>query len=214
MIPEFLDRPERAGHRRDRPEQEHRRTRPPCSWSTSTWPTKHRRADPDPHAAPGGQVPGDADDPGHARGDRRIKPQPGLIDHVEEHTIRPALEQGYWGGMTLYPVTKCTPARAADMVEMYGPERLLVNRAGDWGPSKPTAVPDFIMAMRNRGHAEASIRRVVYENPLEFFSQSKNFHFVPRDGRSTSQHASGSRNGALFAGRRGDCTAACTAVIG
>jgi hypothetical protein len=104
-----------------------------------------------------------------------------LVDHVEEHTIRPVLEQGYWAGMTLYPVSKCTPDRAVDMVEMYGPERLLVNSAGDWGPSKPTAVPDFILAMRRRGHSEAEIRRVVYENPLEFFSQSRNFQFTPRD---------------------------------
>jgi hypothetical protein len=98
-----------------------------------------------------------------------------LVDHVEEHTIRPALEAGYWVGMTLYPVSKCTPERAVDMVEMYGPERLLVNSAGDWGPSKPTAVPDFIFAMRKRGHSEASIRRIVYENPLKFFSGSRNF---------------------------------------
>jgi predicted metal-dependent TIM-barrel fold hydrolase len=104
-----------------------------------------------------------------------------LVDHVEEHTIRPVLEQGYWAGMTLYPVSKCTPDRAVDMVEVYGPERLLVNSAGDWGPSKPTAVPDFILAMRRRGHSEAAIRRVVYENPLEFFSQSRNFQFTPRD---------------------------------
>ncbi|MBX9787649.1 MAG: TatD family hydrolase [Pirellulales bacterium] len=102
-----------------------------------------------------------------------------LVDHVEEHTVRHVLERGYWAGMTLYPVSKCTPERAVDMVEHYGPERLLVNSAGDWGPSKPTAVPDFILAMRRRGHSEAEIRRVVYENPLEFFSQSRNFEFRP-----------------------------------
>ena len=79
-----------------------------------------------------------------------------LVDHVEEHTVRHVLEAGFWAGMTLYPVSKCTPERAADIVEMYGPERLLVNSAGDWGPSKPTAVPDFILAMRKRGHSEAS----------------------------------------------------------
>ncbi len=101
------------------------------------------------------------------------------VDHVEEHTIRPVLEAGYWAGMTLYPTSKCTPERACDMVEMYGPERLLVNSAGDWGPSKPTAVPDFILAMRKRGHSEALIRRVVYHNPLEFFRQSRNFQFTP-----------------------------------
>lgn len=108
------------------------------------------------------------------------------VDHVEEHTIRPVLERGYWAGMTLYPVSKCTPARAADMVEMYGPERLLVNSAGDWGPSKPTAVPDFILEMRQRGHTESLIRKVVYENPLEFFRQSRNFNFVPREVPETA----------------------------
>lgn len=64
--------------------------------------------------------------------------------------FRPVLEEGFWAGMTLYPVSKCTPERAADMVEMYGPERLLVNSAGDWGPSKPSAVPDFILEMQTR----------------------------------------------------------------
>jgi predicted metal-dependent TIM-barrel fold hydrolase len=81
--------------------------------------------------------------------------------------------------MTLYPVTKCTPQRAADMIEQYGPERLMVNSAGDWGPSKPTAVPDLILEMRRRGHRESLIRRVVYENPLTFFRQSGRFQFTP-----------------------------------
>lgn len=103
-----------------------------------------------------------------------------LVDHVEEHTIRAVLEDGYWAGMTLYPVSKCTPERAVDMVELYGPERLLVNSAGDWGPSKPTAVPDFILAMRKRGHPESLIRQIVYDNPLKFFRQSRNFQFVER----------------------------------
>jgi uncharacterized protein len=104
-----------------------------------------------------------------------------LVDHVEEHTVRPVLDEGFWAGMTLYPVTKCTPARAADIVEMYGPERLMVNSAGDWGPSKPTAVPDFIIEMRRRGHPESLIRRIVYENPLEFFRQSGHFQYTPPD---------------------------------
>lgn len=113
--------------------------------------------------------------------DARLQRQRVLVDHVEEHTIRPVLDAGFWAGMTLYPVSKCTPARAADLVETYGPERLLVNSAGDWGPSKPTAVPDFILEMRRRGHGDSLIRRVVYENPIEFFGQSKGFDFVPPD---------------------------------
>jgi predicted metal-dependent TIM-barrel fold hydrolase len=114
-------------------------------------------------------------------GDRRIDRNRVLVDHVEEHTVRHVLEEGFWAGMTLYPVTKCTPARAADIIEMYGPERLMVNSAGDWGPSKPTAVPDFIMEMRRRKHPESLIRKIVYENPLQFFSQSQGFRFTPRD---------------------------------
>ncbi len=113
--------------------------------------------------------------------DSRIQRHRVLVDHVEEHTIREVLDAGFWAGMTLYPVSKCTPERACDMIEMYGPQRLMVNSAGDWGPSKPTAVPDFILAMRRRGHKESLIRKVVYENPLEFFSQSRNFQFTPRD---------------------------------
>ena len=114
-------------------------------------------------------------------GDSRLDKSRVLVDHVEEHTVRHVLDEGFWAGMTLYPVTKCTPARACDIIEKYGAERLMVNSAGDWGPSKPTAVPDFIMEMRRRKHPESLIRKVVYENPLAFFSQSQNFRFVPRE---------------------------------
>jgi predicted metal-dependent TIM-barrel fold hydrolase len=110
---------------------------------------------------------------------RDIPPQRVCIDHVEEHTVRLALEGGFWCGMTLYPTTKCTPARAADIIERYGDERIMVNSAGDWGPSNPLAVPDFIQELRRRGHGEAKIRKVVYENPLAFFRQCARFKFTP-----------------------------------
>jgi uncharacterized protein len=106
-----------------------------------------------------------------------LQPNRVCIDHVEEHTVRLARDNGFWCGMTLYPTTKCTPARAADIIERYGDDRIMVNSAGDWGPSNPLAVPDFIMEMRRRGHSEAKIRKVVYDNPLEFFSQCARFQF-------------------------------------
>jgi predicted metal-dependent TIM-barrel fold hydrolase len=112
--------------------------------------------------------------------DARIDPQRVLVDHVEEHTIGEVLDRGFWAGMTLYPITKCTPERAVDMIEQTGGERLLANSAGDWGPSKPTAVPDLIFEMRRRKLPERLIRKVVYENPIAFFSQSENFQFTPR----------------------------------
>ena len=113
----------------------------------------------------------------------QLPPERVLVDHVEEHTVKPVLDAGYWAGMTLYPVTKCTPSRAVDIIEMVGAERLCVNSAGDWGPSKPTAVPDLIMEMRRRGHKESLIRKIVFDNPREFFQHSKSFDLADPESR-------------------------------
>src|SRR5437899_9748524 len=103
----------------------------------------------------------------------RVNPVRVLIDHVEEHTVRLALDGGFWCAMTLYPTTKCTPERAVDILEMVGGERIMANSAGDWGKSNPLAVPEMIQEMKRRGHAESAIRKVVYDNPLAFFRQSR-----------------------------------------
>jgi hypothetical protein len=34
-----------------------------------------------------------------------------------------------------------------------------------------------MLEMRRRGHPESLIRRIVYDNPVQFFSQSQGFHF-------------------------------------
>ena len=107
--------------------------------------------------------------------DPRVEPNRVCVDHVEEHTIRAPLEAGFWVGMTLYPTTKCTPARAADLVELYGPERILVNSAGDWGISDPLAVPEFLLELKRRGHPSSLGRRVTYDNPLAFWRQATNW---------------------------------------
>lgn len=111
--------------------------------------------------------------------DSRIEPSRVMIDHAEEHTIGLILSAGFWAGMTLYPTTKTTPARAVDMIERFGAERVWVNSSADWGPSNPMAVADFMFQMRRRGHNEDFLRHVVYENPATFLSQSRNFHFNP-----------------------------------
>jgi predicted metal-dependent TIM-barrel fold hydrolase len=98
-----------------------------------------------------------------------------LVDHAEEHTIESILEGGLWAGLTLYPQTKVSAPRAVDMIEKYGPERILVAGACDWGPSEPIAVPKFIAEMRRRRHSEALIHRVVFENPVLFLGQSAKF---------------------------------------
>jgi uncharacterized protein len=109
------------------------------------------------------------------KNDRRIKPERVIIDHVEEHTVKIVREQGFWAGMTLYPESKCTPARAIDILEVHGSERIWMNSACDWGVSIPLAVPRTALEMRKRGHAADWIDRVIYRNPIEFMSQSPRF---------------------------------------
>lgn len=109
------------------------------------------------------------------RSDQRIQPERVIIDHVEEHTIRMVLEAGFWAGMTLYPESKCTPARAVDMLELYSTERLWMNSACDWGVSIPLAVPRTAFEMKKRGHSPNFIDRIIYQNPLAFLSQCPNF---------------------------------------
>src|SRR5213593_591931 len=99
------------------------------------------------------------------KNDKRIRPERVIIDHVEEHTIELVLDTGMWAGMTLYPESKCTPARAIDMIERYGPERLWMNSACDWGISDPLAVPKTAL----------EIEKLVFQNPAGFLRQCAKF---------------------------------------
>ncbi len=98
-----------------------------------------------------------------------------IIDHVEEHTVAPVLESGYWAGMTLYPHSKCSLDRAIDILEIHGPERLWMNSACDWGVSDPLAVPKCALQMKSRRHGPDAIERIIYQNPKDFLSQSPRF---------------------------------------
>ncbi|MFC4454190.1 TatD family hydrolase [Deinococcus sonorensis] len=114
--------------------------------------------------------------------DGRIDPARVMIDHAEEHTAPLILEHGFWTGFTLYPKTKASPARALDMIEMYGHERICVASACDWGPSDPVAIPEFVLEARRRGHDEAGIQRIVLHNPQAFLSQSPKFRLKLPEG--------------------------------
>src|SRR5215510_13816579 len=109
------------------------------------------------------------------KSDSRIKRERCIIDHVEEHTIKLVLDEGFWAGMTLYPESKCTPARAIDMLEVYGTDRIWMNSACDWGVSVPLAVPRTAVEMRKRGHPHELIDKVIYQNPSKFMGQCPKF---------------------------------------
>lgn len=109
------------------------------------------------------------------KNDGRVKPERVIIDHVEEHTVEMVLDVGFWAGITLYPESKCTPARAIDMVEGCGARNIWLNCACDWGHSEPLAVPRTALQMRKRGHSAQAIDDLIYGNPLRFLSQSPRF---------------------------------------
>jgi uncharacterized protein len=92
-----------------------------------------------------------------------------VIDHNNEETIREVRERGYWCGFSIYPQTKMGSERMAVLVEQYGPERLIVNSACDWGVSDPLAVAKTARLMAGRGIAAETIRKVVYDNALAVY---------------------------------------------
>lgn len=101
------------------------------------------------------------------------------IDHVEEQTIKSVLNAGYWAGMTLYPITKCSPKRAVDLLEKYGTERLLVNSSADWGPSDPFTLQECVLEYRRRGHSLQDAIDVFHNNPCRFLGQNPKWDIEP-----------------------------------
>ena len=103
-----------------------------------------------------------------------------LVDHCEEHTFPLVKEAGYWAGLTLYPTSKLNPKRAADILELYGMDRVWANSAADWGDSDPLALTALACELRRRGFSRQETERLLLENPETFMGQSPKFR--PRRG--------------------------------
>jgi uncharacterized protein len=95
-----------------------------------------------------------------------------LIDHNNEETLPLVLDTGCWAGHSIYPDTKMTEERMVALLSKYGTERMVINSAADWGKSDPLKVPKTAKAMRAAGFSDDEIEKVVWHNPLDFFSQS------------------------------------------
>lgn len=102
----------------------------------------------------------------------KVDPARAVIDHSTEETTGLIRDAGFWAGHTVYPVTKLTPERAADIVQRHGVERMMIHSAADWGPSDPLSVPRTIVELRRRGFPRARIEQLVWTNPNVFFGQS------------------------------------------
>ena len=95
-----------------------------------------------------------------------------LVDHNTEETLPLVLESGCWAGHSIYPATKMDETRMVALVKRFGPERIIVNSAADWGVSDPLKVPKTAAALRQAGIAEADIQEILWRNPVRFFAQS------------------------------------------
>src|SRR5437867_11705500 len=100
-----------------------------------------------------------------------------LLDHNTEETLPLYAGTKFWRGITVYPVTKASVGRAANMVEQYGVERLLVNSACDCGPSDPLGVPKLVLELKNLRYPLDQIAQLVYRNPQGFVGQSDKWTF-------------------------------------
>ena len=107
-----------------------------------------------------------------------------LIDHNNEETLPLVLDTGCWAGHSIYPNTKMDEQRMASLVGQYGNERIIINSAADWGISDPLKVPKTVAVMRETGIPESSIRSIVWDNPIAFFSQSPNVDFSEIEERA------------------------------
>jgi len=100
--------------------------------------------------------------------------EPGMVvvDHNNEETVKETLDRGFWAAFSIYPHTKMGSERMVEIVKQYGPDRLIVNSAADWGVSDPLAVPKTAKLMLEKGVPEEHVKQVCYQNALAAYGQS------------------------------------------
>ncbi|HEX2534938.1 MAG TPA: TatD family hydrolase [Chitinophagaceae bacterium] len=101
-----------------------------------------------------------------------LDPRMVIVDHNNEETVREVLDRGFWAAFTIYPFTKMGNERMVEVVKQYGPERIMINSAADWGISDPLAVPKTAALMLDRDISAEAVRLVTYTNALTAFAQS------------------------------------------
>jgi uncharacterized protein len=60
-------------------------------------------------------------------------------------------------------------ARFTELILRYGPDRIIVDSACDWGVSDPLAIPKTARMMTQRGIPADHIRKVTYDNALAVY---------------------------------------------
>ncbi|MFI5687616.1 TatD family hydrolase [Streptomyces sp. NPDC051636] len=108
-----------------------------------------------------------------------IEPGRVVIDHLNEVTVGLVADSGCWMGFSIYPDTKMSPDRMAAVLREYGPDRMLVNSAADWGRSDPLLTRATGQAMLAAAFTDDDVDRVLWRNPVEFYGQSGRLEITP-----------------------------------
>jgi predicted metal-dependent TIM-barrel fold hydrolase len=95
-----------------------------------------------------------------------------IVDHLNEMTVGVVAESGCWMGFSVYPDTKMDEHRMVEILRRYGLDRMIVNSAADWGNSDPLKTVRVAEAMLAAGYTDDDVDRVLWRNPVEFYSQS------------------------------------------
>ncbi len=111
--------------------------------------------------------------------DEGMDPSKTLLDHNTEETMPLYEGTQWWRGLTIYAVTKLTVERAANIVEQYGVDRLMVNSSADWGVSDPLSVPKLAVELKRRGYPRDKIEQLCFHNPIAYYRQSGKWTFQP-----------------------------------
>ncbi|MFF4230413.1 TatD family hydrolase [Streptomyces sp. NPDC001820] len=101
-----------------------------------------------------------------------LPPERVLLDHLNETTMKHAVDSGCWMGFSIYPDTKMDEDRMVAVLKEYGTEKILVNSAADWGKSDPLKTRSTGDAMLAAGFGEDEVDQVLWRNPVAFYGLS------------------------------------------
>ena len=101
-----------------------------------------------------------------------LDPHMVVIDHNNEGTVKEVLDRGYWAAFTIYPNSKMSSLRMAEVVKTYGSDYIIVDSSADWGESDPLSVPKTAQIMLDQGVPLEDVKKVCYSNALAAYGQS------------------------------------------
>jgi predicted metal-dependent TIM-barrel fold hydrolase len=101
-----------------------------------------------------------------------LPPERVLVDHLNETTVGMVADSGCWMGFSIYPDTKMDEHRMVAILAERGFDRMIVNSAADWGRSDPLKTAKTGQAMLDHGFTVDDVDRVLWQNPIDFYSQS------------------------------------------